>query len=62
MRVATPVQGLGRTVTRDTTLSGCPLHEGDRVFLLWALAKGGAGGASEFHVSRMMSHFPPLFL
>lgn len=22
----------------------------------------GAGGASEFHVSRMMSHFPPLFL
>jgi len=36
VRVATPVQGLGRTVTRDTTLSGCPLHEGDRVFLLWA--------------------------
>ena len=36
VRVATPVQGLGRTVTRDTTLSGCPLHAGDRVFLLWA--------------------------
>ena len=36
VRVATPVQGLGRTVTRDTTLSGCPLQEGDRVFLLWA--------------------------
>src|SRR5581483_2659007 len=31
VRVATPVQGLGRTVTRDTTLSGCPLQEGDRV-------------------------------
>jgi cytochrome P450 len=36
VRVATPVQGLGRTVTRDTTLGGCPLREGDRVFLLWA--------------------------
>ena len=36
VRVATPVQGLGRTVTRDTTLGGCPLHQGDRVFLLWA--------------------------
>ena len=36
VRVATPVQGLGRTVTRDTTLGRCPLHAGDRVFLLWA--------------------------
>jgi cytochrome P450 len=36
VRVATPVQGLGRTVTKDTTLSGCPLSTGDRVFLLWA--------------------------
>ena len=36
VRVATPVQGLGRTVTKDTTLGGCPLSEGDRVFLLWA--------------------------
>jgi hypothetical protein len=24
--------------------------------------EAAAGGASEFHVSRMMSHFPPLFL
>ncbi len=24
--------------------------------------EAGAGAASEFHVSRMMSHFPPLFL
>jgi cytochrome P450 len=36
VRVATPVQGLGRTVTRDTTLGACPLQAGDRVFLLWA--------------------------
>jgi cytochrome P450 len=36
VRVATPVQGLGRTVTEDTTLGGCPLAKGDRVFLLWA--------------------------
>jgi cytochrome P450 len=36
VRVATPVQGLGRTVTRDTELGGCPLRQGDRVFLLWA--------------------------
>lgn len=36
VRVATPVQGLGRTVTRDTDLGGCPLGAGDRVFLLWA--------------------------
>ena len=36
VRVATPVQGLGRTVTTDTTLGGCPLSAGDRVFLLWA--------------------------
>jgi cytochrome P450 len=36
VRVATPVQGLGRTVTTDTTLGGCPLAAGDRVFLLWA--------------------------
>jgi cytochrome P450 len=36
VRVATPVQGLGRTVTTDTELAGCPLRAGDRVFLLWA--------------------------
>jgi cytochrome P450 len=36
VRVATPVQGLGRTVTKDTALGGCPLAAGDRVFLLWA--------------------------
>jgi cytochrome P450 len=36
VRYATPVQGLGRTVTKDTSLGGCPLNAGDRVFLLWA--------------------------
>ena len=36
VRVATPVQGLGRTVTKDTSLGGCPMAAGDRVFLLWA--------------------------
>ena len=36
VRVATPVQGLGRTVTHGHDLGGCPLQAGDRVFLLWA--------------------------
>jgi cytochrome P450 len=36
VRFATPVQGLGRTVTSDTEVSGCPLQAGDRVMLLWA--------------------------
>jgi cytochrome P450 len=31
-----PVQGLGRTVTRDTELGGCPLKAGDKVMLMWA--------------------------
>ena len=31
-----PVQGLGRTVTRDTELGGCPLKQGDKVMLMWA--------------------------
>jgi len=31
-----PVQGLGRTVTQDTELGGCPLKEGDKVMLMWA--------------------------
>jgi cytochrome P450 len=31
-----PVQGLGRTVTEDTELGGCPLKAGDKVMLLWA--------------------------
>jgi cytochrome P450 len=36
VRWSTPVQGLGRTVTRDTELRGCPLKAGDKVMLMWA--------------------------
>jgi len=36
LRYYSPVQGQGRTVTRDTTLGGCPLKAGDRVLLLLA--------------------------
>lgn len=42
IRWASPLQGLGRTVTRDTELAGCPLHEGDRVMLTW-----GSGNRDE---------------
>ena len=33
VRVATPVQGLGRTATHDTVVGGCPLQAGDRLKL-----------------------------
>lgn len=33
-----PVQGLGRTVTQDTELAGCPMKQGDKVMLMWASA------------------------
>jgi cytochrome P450 len=36
VRFTCPVQGLGRTVTADTTLGGCPLKAGEKVMLLWA--------------------------
>jgi cytochrome P450 len=36
VRFSCPVQGLGRTVTRDTELGGCPLKQGDKVMLMWA--------------------------
>jgi cytochrome P450 len=36
VRYTTPVQGLGRTVTEDTELHGCPLRKGDKVMLMWA--------------------------
>ncbi len=36
LRWVSPLQGLGRTVTKDTELGGCPLHQGDRVLLMWA--------------------------
>lgn len=38
LRAFSPTQALARTVTRDTTLGGCPLREGDRVLLAWASA------------------------
>lgn len=36
VRYTSPVQGLGRTVTEDTELNGCPLHKDDKVMLMWA--------------------------
>ena len=42
VRWTSPVQGLGRTVTADTELAGCPLHKGERVMLLW-----GAGNRDD---------------
>lgn len=36
LRWVSPLQGLGRTVTKDTELGGCPLSAGDRVLLMWA--------------------------
>jgi cytochrome P450 len=38
VRYFSPTQALARTVTRETELSGCPLHEGDRILLAWASA------------------------
>jgi cytochrome P450 len=36
VRWTSPVQGLARTVTRDTELAGCPLKKGDKVLMMWA--------------------------
>lgn len=38
LRYQAPVQGLARTVTRDTELGDEELREGDRVLMLWASA------------------------
>jgi cytochrome P450 len=38
LRCSTPVQGLGRTVLKQTTLGGRTLEVGDRVFLVWGSA------------------------
>jgi cytochrome P450 len=38
LRYYNPVQGLGRTVTRDVELGGQALAENDRIWLLWASA------------------------
>jgi cytochrome P450 len=42
VRWVTPIQALGRTVTRDTEIAGCPLRKGERVLLHW-----GAGNRDE---------------
>ena len=36
VRYTCPIQGLGRTVTQDTELGGCPLKAGDKIMLMWA--------------------------
>jgi cytochrome P450 len=36
VRYTSPVQGLGRTVTRDTEIDGCPLQKDGKVMLMWA--------------------------
>jgi cytochrome P450 len=36
VRWTTPVQGLGRTLTKDAEFAGCPMKEGERALLLWA--------------------------
>lgn len=45
IRWSSPLQGLGRTVTQDTEIGGCPMHKGDRVLLHWA---SGNRDASQF--------------
>lgn len=56
LRWVTPIQAFGRTVTRDTELGGCHVHEGDWLVLLYASANrdervfGPTAGA--FDVSR----------
>jgi cytochrome P450 len=36
VRWTCPVQGLGRTLTRDASFAGCPMKQDERVLLLWA--------------------------
>jgi cytochrome P450 len=38
LRMWAPFQGLARRVMGEVEIGGCPLHEGDRVMLLWASA------------------------
>jgi cytochrome P450 len=38
LRYFSPVQAFARTVTKDTSLGGCALEQGDRVLLSWAAA------------------------
>jgi cytochrome P450 len=38
LRMWAPFQGLARRVMIDTEVGGCPLHQGDKVLVLWASA------------------------
>lgn len=38
VRWSTPFTLISRTATEDTTVSGCPVHAGDRVLLMWGSA------------------------
>ncbi|MEW6473524.1 MAG: cytochrome P450 [Actinomycetota bacterium] len=38
LRVATPVQGMARHLTRPAEVGGCPLGAGERVMIFWAAA------------------------
>jgi cytochrome P450 len=42
LRIFAPVQATARTVTRETSVAGCPLHKGDRVLLSWSSANRDA--------------------
>jgi len=38
LRMWSPFQGLARRVMTDVDVGGCPMHEGDKVLMLWASA------------------------
>ncbi|HVW31294.1 MAG TPA: cytochrome P450 [Acidimicrobiia bacterium] len=38
LRIDAPVQALGRTLSRDVEMAGCPMRAGERVLLSWAAA------------------------
>ena len=38
LRIDSPVQALGRTLSRDIEMAGCPMKSGDRALLSWAAA------------------------
>jgi cytochrome P450 len=42
LRFFAPVQGFARTVTENVSVGGCPMSQGDRVFLSWASANRDA--------------------
>lgn len=38
LRYEAPIQGFARYVTKDTVVGGCPIKQGDTVFMLWGSA------------------------